>query len=72
MREHHPKFTRAGTAMYHSLPHTPELDLREFAGMGNGTYRANSHIAQESEYEPPLDRWSDMRVPRHRHMGGKK
>lgn len=47
---------------------SPDLDLTEISGMGNGCYHKQDHIAQESEYEPALDRWSDMQVPVSKHM----
>jgi hypothetical protein len=50
------------------LPVTLDVDLTELQSIGNGCYRASDHIEQDSEYEPALDRWSDMQVPSHRHM----
>jgi hypothetical protein len=66
--QYHPRFTASSTPHLGELPVSPDLDLTEISGMGNGCYHKQDHIAQESEYEPALDRWSDMQVPVSKHM----
>lgn len=55
------------------VPHYVEagvdaIDLACYTPLGDGGFRAVNHVPADSEYEPALDRWSDLRVPARRHM----